>query len=68
MFCLIEFGIPKKLVTIIKLWLNETCSKIRAGEHLSAIFPIQNRLKQGDALSPLFFHFSSDTSAIGLCR
>jgi hypothetical protein len=32
--------------------LNETYSKVRIGKHLSDSFPIQNILKQGDALSP----------------
>jgi hypothetical protein len=31
--------------------------KVRIGKHLSDSFPIQNGLKQGDALSPLFFNF-----------
>jgi hypothetical protein len=30
------------------------------GKHLSDNFPIQNSLKQGDALSPLLFNFSLD--------
>jgi hypothetical protein len=30
------------------------------GKHLSHNFPIQNGLKQGDALSPLFFNFASE--------
>jgi hypothetical protein len=38
--------------------LNETYSKVRIGEHLSDSFPIQNGLKQGDALSPLLFNFA----------
>jgi hypothetical protein len=38
--------------------LNETCSKIRIGKHLSGTFPIQNGLKQEDALSPLLFNFA----------
>jgi hypothetical protein len=38
--------------------LNETCSKVRIGKLLSDKFPIQNGLKQGDALSPLLFNFA----------
>ena len=38
--------------------LNETCSRVRIGKHLSDIFPIANGLKQGDALSPLIFCFA----------
>jgi hypothetical protein len=38
--------------------LNETYSKVRIGKHLSESFPIQNGLKQGDALSPLLFNFA----------
>jgi hypothetical protein len=40
------------------MYLNETCSKIRIGKHLSDSFPIQNGLKQGDALSPLLYNFA----------
>jgi hypothetical protein len=54
---LIEFGLPMKLVRLIKVCLNETCSKVRIGTHLSANSPIQHGLKQGDALSPLLFNF-----------
>jgi hypothetical protein len=46
-----------KLVWLIKS-LNETCSKVRIGKHLSDSFPIQNGLKQGDALSLLLFNFA----------
>jgi hypothetical protein len=49
---LIEFGVPLKLVRLIKMCLNETYGKVRVGKHLSDNFPIQNGLKQGDALSP----------------
>jgi hypothetical protein len=38
--------------------LNETYSKIRVGKLLSDKFPIQNGLKQRDALSPLLFNFA----------
>jgi hypothetical protein len=55
---LVEFGIPMKFVRLIKMCLNETYSKVRIGKHLSDSFPIQNGLKQGDALSPLLFNFA----------
>jgi hypothetical protein len=55
---LIEFGVLMKLVSLIKTCLNETYSKICIGKHLSESFPIQNGLKQGDALSPLLFNFA----------
>jgi hypothetical protein len=42
---LLEFGIPKKLVRLIKLCLNETYSKVHVGKLLSDKFPIQNGLK-----------------------
>jgi hypothetical protein len=45
-----------KLVKLIKMCLNETHSKVHIGKHLSDRFPIPNGLKQGDALSPLFFN------------
>jgi sorting nexin-29 len=55
---LLKFGTPKKLVRLIKMCLNETYSKVRICKLLSYKFPIQNELKQGDALSPLLFNFS----------
>jgi hypothetical protein len=39
--------------------LNKTNSEVCIGKHLSDKFPIQNGLKQGDALSPLLlFNFA----------
>ena len=55
---LIEFGIPKKLVRLIKICLNETHSRVRVGKNLSDVFPIRNGLKHGNALSPLLFNFA----------
>ena len=54
---LIEFGVPRKLVRLIKMCLTETYSRVREGKNLSDRFPIRNGLKQGDALSPLLFNF-----------
>jgi hypothetical protein len=42
----IEFGIPMKLVRLIKMCLNETYSTVRVSKNLSDMFPIRNGLKQ----------------------
>jgi len=55
---LIEFGIPKKLVRLIKMSLNESYSRVRVGKNVSDRFPISNGLRQGDALTPLLFIFA----------
>jgi len=55
---LIEFGILMKLVRQIKMFLNETYSRVRVGKRLSDLFPATNSLKQGDALSPLLYNFA----------
>jgi hypothetical protein len=43
---LIEFGIPLKLVRLIKMCLHETYNRVRVGKHLSDRFPIKNGLKE----------------------
>jgi hypothetical protein len=47
-----------KLVRLIEMCLNEMCSKVRTGKHLSGNFSIHNGLKQIEALSPLLFNFA----------
>jgi hypothetical protein len=42
------------------MYLNEMHNKVCLGKNLSEIFPIQKGLKQGDALSQLFFKFALD--------
>jgi hypothetical protein len=46
-----------KIVRLLKMCLNETYNKVRVGKYLSDAFPIQNGLKQGEALSPFLFNF-----------
>jgi len=46
-----------KLVTLIKICLNEGRCKVQTGKHLSYKFPIKNCLKQGDTSSPMLFIF-----------
>jgi len=53
---LIEFGIFMELVRLIKMCLSEMYSRVQVGKNLSDMFHIRNGLKQGDALSPLFFN------------
>jgi hypothetical protein len=55
---LIDFGIHRKLVGLIKMCLNETYSRVRIGKNLSDKFSIKNSLKQGDALSLLLLNFA----------
>ena len=53
---LLEFGIRRKLVRLIKMSLTETYSRVRVGENVSDRFPFRNGLKQGDALSPMILN------------
>jgi hypothetical protein len=61
---LIEFGVPMKLIRLIKMRLNvcigkyETYSKVCICKHLSYTFPIRNVIRKGYALSPLLFNFA----------
>ena len=43
---------------LIKMCLNDTYSRVQLGRHLSDMFPVNKVLKQGDALSPLFFNIA----------
>jgi hypothetical protein len=58
----IEFGVPIKLVRLIKMRLNEMCSKVCIGTHLSDNFAIQYDLKQGDASSPLLLNVALESA------
>jgi hypothetical protein len=46
-----------KLVRLIEICLNETYVNLCIDKHLSDSFPIQNGLKQRDAISLLLFNF-----------
>jgi hypothetical protein len=54
---LIEFGIPMKLLKLIKMCLNETYRIVWVSKHLSDMLPITSDLKEGGVLSPLLFNF-----------
>jgi hypothetical protein len=55
---LIDFGMPMKMVRLIKMCLNETYNRVWVGKHLFDMFLIRNGLKQRDALLPLLFNFA----------
>ena len=55
---LIEFGVPKKLVRLVKMCLTETYSRVRVGKNVPDMFSIRNGLKEEDALSPLLFKYT----------
>jgi sorting nexin-29 len=57
---LTEFGIPKKLVRLIKMCLTEMYSRVQVGKNVSEMFPIRNGLKQTEGLSPLLFNFAME--------
>jgi len=54
---LIEFVIPMRPVRLIKMCVNENCSRVRVGKLLPDMFSVGNGLKQGDAVSPLLLNF-----------
>jgi hypothetical protein len=51
--------IPMKLISLIKMFLNEAHDKSFTGKHLSNSFHIHNDKVQGDALSPLLLNLST---------
>jgi hypothetical protein len=64
----IAFGMPVKLVRLIKMCLNKSYSKVPIGKNLYDAFPVQNGLKQGDALSLFLFNFASEYAIRKECK
>jgi len=54
---LTEFGIHMKLVSIIKMCLTESYSRVQISKNMSDMFPTRNGVKQ-DALLPLLCNFA----------
>jgi hypothetical protein len=53
-----EYGVPIKLVTLTKICLNGTYSKVHKGKQLSDTYPFLDCPKQGTVLSLLLFNFA----------
>jgi hypothetical protein len=51
-----EFGIPKKLVNLIKMALIESNCRVKIQGQLSSNFKVKVGLRQGDALSTILFN------------
>ena len=54
---LIDFGIPIKHISLIKMCLNEMYSRVWVGKVFSDMFPIRNGFKQ-DVSSPLLSNYA----------
>lgn len=52
-----EFCILMKLITLLKMCLNETYCRVPRGKHLSDAVPIYYCLQEEDAMSQLLFNF-----------
>jgi hypothetical protein len=50
------------VVGLIKICSKETHREVHIGKHLSIVFPVQNVLKQGDALPLLVFNCALEYS------
>ena len=53
---LIEVGVPKKLVRLIKMCLTETYDRVCIDKNFPGIFPVRNGLKKGDDLLQSLFN------------
>jgi hypothetical protein len=51
-----EVGIPKKLIDLTKMCMENTQYQMRVDNTLSNALEVNNGLKQGDALSPMLFN------------
>lgn len=53
-----EVGIPKKLIYLTKMCMENTQYQVRVDGTLSKAFEVKTGLKQGDALSPMLFNLA----------
>jgi len=53
-----EFGIPKKLVALTKMCMEDTQYRVRVEQTMSEPFEVSTGLKQRDSLSPTLFNLA----------
>lgn len=55
---MVEMGIPKKLVQIVKTCMTKTNNKVRSQNGETELFETVSGVKQGDGLSPVIFNLA----------
>jgi len=53
-----EVGIPKKLIGLTKMCMENTQYQARVEDTMSETFKVKTGLKQGDVLSPMLFNLA----------
>lgn len=56
-----NFGLPTKLINMIKLCNTNTSSRVKVNNEISSSFTINSGLKQGDAMSPVIFNMALES-------
>jgi hypothetical protein len=56
-----NFGLPTKLINMIKLCNTNTSSRVKVNNEISSSFTINNGLKQGDAMSSVLFNMALES-------
>lgn len=56
-----DFGLPTKLINMIKLCNTNTGSRMKLNEEISSSFLIINGLEQGDVMSPVLFNMELES-------
>ena len=56
-----ECGIPKKLISLVKICLEGSKSRVKIDGTHSDCFEVRSGLKQGDALSPVLFNIALES-------
>ena len=62
-YILIEFGVPKKLLRLVKMCLAETYSRVRIGKNVSDMFPIMKWFETGRCYIAIAFQV-----CLGVCH
>ncbi|CAH1721690.1 unnamed protein product [Aphis gossypii] len=56
-----NFGLPTKLINMIKLCNTNISSRVKVNNEISSPFTINSGLKQGDAMSPALFNMALES-------